>query len=332
VTVAPSRRPRRVALILLVLLLPLAGCSDPRGREEDASPEGAPFIAVVSRGFEHEFWSTVREGSLAAARELGIPLSFDGPATEEMVDVQIDFFQNAVTRKADAVLLAALDSTALVDPVREAQSAGIPVATFDSGVETDVAFHVGTDNLAGGRLAARHLGELMGGEGKVGVVLHDRESETGLKRWSGFSEGMRDLYPRVEILPPLVGGGNPERSAELLEDLLESHAELAGVFAANEGSAVGAAMALGRRNSELPLVGFDASKRELELLREGVIDGLVAQDPYTMGYQGVHMLYSYLLGAELPAVRRTRLTYVTLDNIDDPQVREVLAPEGPKDP
>lgn len=289
-----------------------------------------PFIAVVARGFEHEFWSTVRQGSLAAAGELAIPLSFDGPATEEMVDVQIDFLQNAVTRKADAILLAALDSAALVGPVEKAQAAGIAVATFDAGVETEVLFHVGTDNRTGGALAAQHLGELIGGSGEVGVILHDQESETGIERWVGFSEGMRELYPGVEIIPPVVGGGNPERSAGLLRQLLQEHPGLDGVFAANEGSTIGAAMVVGERGGEPKLVGFDASREELELLREGVIDGLVAQDPFNMGYLGVRMLYRHLRGEAVPRMTRTAVTYVTAENLDDPALREVLVPGAPE--
>ena len=320
-----------LATLLTILLLLLAGCFREDAAAGEEPREEQPFIAVVARGFEHEFWRTVRQGSLAAAGELAIPLSFDGPATEEMVDVQIDFLQNAVTRKADAILLAALDSTAMVAPVEQAQAAGIPVATFDAGVETEVLFHVGTDNRAGGVLAAKHLGELIGGAGEVAVILHDRESETGIERWIGFSEGMQELYPGVEIISPVVGRGNPERSARLLREVLEEYPRLVGVFAANEGSAVGAARVVGERGGELKLVGFDASQAELELLREGVIDGLVAQDPFSMGYQGVRTLYRYLQGEAVPEVTRTAVTYITAENLQDPAVQEVLAPGVPEE-
>lgn len=323
--IAPRSLHSALSLLLLLTLLLLTACGAASRDSYEDPTEEAPFIAVVARGFEHEFWRTVRHGSLTAARELAVPLSFDGPATEEMVDVQIDLVENAVTRNADAILIAALDATALVGPVERAQSAGIPVATFDAGVDTQVVFHVGTDNRAGGRLAAERLGALIGGTGRVAVVLHDRESETGIDRWLGFFNGMGERYPEVELLSPVVGSGNPERSADLLRGVLDAHPDVQGVFASNEGSAIGAALALQEWEGDVKLVAFDASAAEIALLRDGEIDGVVAQDPFNMGYLGVQMLFSHLQGEAVPALTRTPLTYITAENLDDPGVRELLS-------
>lgn len=228
----------------------------------------------------------------------------------------------------DAVLLAALDSQALVPAVAHARENGIPVATFDSGVDGAVVTHVGTDNRSAGARAARELGALIGGGGTVGMIIHDAGSETGARRRDGFIEEMQARYPDVSLLPPRYGLGDHELSAELTRELLAAHPEMNAVFAANEGSAIGAAEALSApERSDIVLVAFDAAPEQVEFLRTGVIDGLVVQDPFNMGYLGVQALYKHLQGAEVPQRIETAVTYVTAENVESPEVRRLLHPD-----
>lgn len=314
-------------LLSLTAAVLLVGCDAP---EEEASGsngrEQETVIAVISRGFQHQFWQTVKRGSLEAAEELGVALTFDGPATEEMVDVQIDLMENAIRRNAEAILLAALDSGALVPYVERARADGIPVGTFDSGVDTEVVFHVGTDNYAAGARAAQELAELIGGAGIVAMVLHDEGSETGAQREAGFVETMEASYPDIELVPPVYSGGDHQRSGMLIRGIMNEHPGLTAVFAGNEGATIGVARALAgyERGPQIPVVGFDAAPEQLELLREGVIAGLVVQDPYAMGYRGVSALVGHLRGEEVEERIVTEAVYVTRELLEEPEIRELL--------
>lgn len=315
----------------LVLVLAFSVTLFAVGRREGASdrPSGEHdiFISVISKGFQHEFWQTVRRGTLEAAQELGIRVTFEGPATEAMVDVQVTMMRNAIVRRSSAILLAALDADAMVPLVEEAVAQGIPVATFDSGVNSDLPVTVvETDNRAGGALAADRLARLISGQGTVGLIVHDRTSRSGVDRRDGFLERMRTAYPQIVVLEPVYGGGFHDQSAELAVTMVRRHPDLAGMFAANEGSAVGAALGLQEAGAvdRVALVGFDASAQQIQLLRAELIDGFVVQNPFNMGYLGIRALYDHLEGRAIPRRIDTGAVYVDRSNIDRPDIRALL--------
>lgn len=160
----------------LVLVMCIAGCGgEDQLRGDGASRSDRLQIAVIPKGTTHDFWRTVHAGALHAAQTLDVDIIWMSGEREDDRRQQIDVVQNFVARGVDAIVLAPLDDTALVRPVELAEQRGIPVVIIDSGLQTDVyRSFVATDNLEGGRMAARRLGELMGGEGNA--VLLDRKS------------------------------------------------------------------------------------------------------------------------------------------------------------
>lgn len=319
----------RAAFLILILVFSVSLFAVGR-REVSADRalgEEDLFISVISKGFQHEFWQTVRRGTMEAAEELGIRVTFEGPATETMVDVQMTMMRNAIIRRSSAILLAALDAEAMVPLVEEAVAQGIPVATFDSGVNSDLPVTVvATDNRAAGVLAADRLARLIGAEGTVGVIVHDSTSLSGVDRRDGFLERMRSAYPRITVLEPVYGGGFHDRSAELAVEMVRRHPDLVGVFSANEGSTVGAALGLQEAGAvdRVALVGFDASAQQIQLLRAELIDGFVVQNPFNMGYLGIRALHDHLGGRAIPRRIDTGAVYVDRTNIDHPEIRVLL--------
>jgi ABC-type sugar transport system substrate-binding protein len=134
--------------------------------EDEPKPENKKYtFAVIPKGTTHEFWKSVHAGAAQAARELGdVEIVWKGPYLENDRAGQIDVVQNFVTSKVDGIILAPLDSRALVASVKEAKDAGIPSVIFDSALEDEsiIVSYVATDNYHGGVLAARRLGELLG--------------------------------------------------------------------------------------------------------------------------------------------------------------------------
>src|SRR5439155_24782128 len=130
-------------------------------------------IPVIPKGTTHEFWKSINAGAVKAQRELNekgikIDVIWKGPLREDDRDQQIQVIENFISRRVSGIVLAPLDSKALVRPVATAMRAKIPVVIMDSGLKSDtyVSF-VATDNFKGGQLAAEHLGKLLGGKGKV---------------------------------------------------------------------------------------------------------------------------------------------------------------------
>ncbi len=317
----------RKLFILCLLLLAVTGTVWAGGEAEtNTSGDDTVYIAVISKGFQHEFWQAVKAGTEAAAKELGIITTYEGPASEAMLDVQINMIENAIITKADGLLLAALDSEALVPYVQKAIDSDMEVATFDSGVNSNlpVSF-VATNNLNAGAIAADELAALVGEAGIVGLIVHDATSQTGQERRDGFLQQMADKYPNITVLEPVYGGGAHDASANLITDMVRAKPDIVGIFAGNEGSAVGAGIALKELGRiDIVLIGFDSGNQQIEFLKDGTIDGFVSQDPFNIGYLGVKTLYKSMMGESLEKLYDTGAVFVTTDNLNDEEVQRIL--------
>lgn len=289
------------------------------------------YIAVISKGFQHEFWQTVKLGSDTASEELGVKSTFEGPANESMIAEQIDMVENAITKKATAILLAALDTEALIPVVEKAKSKGIPVVMFDSNVNSDIPLSfVATDNKAAGGVAAEMLGKQLGGKGVVGIVAHNAGTSTAQQRRDGFIEKMKEMYPDVKLLEPVYSDGDHQRAMDKATDMMQSNPNLAAIYATNEGSAIGVATAVDAKGKggKVKVVGFDSSEAEIAFLKSGVVQGFVVQNPFNMGYLGVKALYDVLEGKTIDNRIDTGATYVTLENLESEKVQKLLNPLG----
>lgn len=289
------------------------------------------YIAVISKGFQHEFWQTVKLGSDTAAKELGIRSTFEGPANESMIAEQINMVENAITKGATAILLAALDTEALIPVVEKAKSKGIPVVMFDSNINSNIPLSfVATDNKAAGGVAAEKLGMQLGGIGLVGVVAHNAGTSTAQQRRDGFIEKMKMMYPNVKILEPVYSDGDHQKAMDKSTDMMQSNPGLKAIYATNEGSAIGVATAVEAKGKtgQIKVVGFDSSEAEIGFLKDGVVQGFVVQNPFNMGYLGVKALYDVLKGKQINSRIDTGATYVTMQNLNSQKVQKLLNPLG----
>lgn len=289
-----------------------------------------PLFAVIPKGQAHIFWQTAHAGAAAAAPEAGVDIDWNGPATEADFARQISITDDFINRHVDGILIAPTDRDALVPAIRRAKQTGIPVTVFDSGANTDdyVSF-VATDNYGGGVEGARRLGEILHRRGKVAMIAVMPGGTSTLAREQGFKETLENEFPEVKLVAWQDGMSNRARSLSVTEDILTAHPEIDGIFASNESSTIGAAQAVKARGlaGRVKIVGFDSSPSLTDDLRAGVIDSLVLQDPFQIGYQGLKTLVDYRAG-RVPE-KKTALppTLVTLDNLNDPKIQQLLQPD-----
>lgn len=320
-----------LAMTLLVLAL-AAGCGGP-AQAPAAGGDGTATldIAVIPKGLTHQFWVTVRAGAEAAAAEMGAKVIWQGPTKETEIDRQINIMQDMINRGVDGIVMAACDENALATVVGQAGAAGIPVVTFDSGVKSEVPkSFVATDNVAGAKLAADTLSELMGGTGEVGLIPFVPGAATSELREKGFKEGLL-AHPGLKLAATNYCQSDIAIGMNVTTDMITAFPNLGGIFAANEPAAIGAAQALrglGKAGT-VKLVAFDASAEQIAALKEGVIQALVVQNPFKMGYEGVKAVISAIKGEEVPKVIDTGVTIVTKDNVDSPEVQALLSGKAP---
>ncbi len=288
-------------------------------------------IAVIPKGTTHEFWKTVHAGANKAARELDVEIIWKGPLKEDDREEQMQVVETFISAGVDAIVLAPLDDRALVLPVREARSMGIPTVIIDSDLQGDshISF-VATDNYHGGVMAAERLGELTGGKGKLVVLRYIEGSASTAQREEGFLDKIHESYPGIEILSDnQYAGATTESAYQATENLLNRFPGVTSFFAPNESSCFGALRAIqdGGFAGNIVYVGFDSSEKLIEAMKQGYIQGLVLQNPFIMGYLGVKTAVAHLRGEKVEKRVDTGVVVVTPENLEDPDIQELLYPD-----
>lgn len=295
--------------------------------EEKTEGEAEIVIPVVSKGFQHQFWQAVKMGAEQAAEELGVSITFEGPETEDQIDKQLEMLQASLAKNPQAICLAALDSKAATPYLEQADAAGIPVIGFDSGVDSPIVKTTcATDNYAAAAAAAHKMAELIGGEGKVGLVVHGQTSQSAKDRRDGFMDTMKNEYPNITVLEPQYGDGDHAKSTEAAKAIITANPDVKGIYGANEGSAAGVINAVKELNQvgKITIVGFDSGKIMIDAINSGVAAGSITQDPVGIGYKAVEAAYKAYKGEENPEFIDTGFKWFDKTNIDTPEIQAVI--------
>ena len=326
---------RLLKLVIVFSLAPvIIGCpkqnqSDVGGDSGGGGTSKKLRVAVIPKGTTHSFWQTVKAGADAAGAEENVEIIWQGPDKETAFTEQINLVQNQVSGGVDGIVLAATDSEALVKPVKDAMEKGVPVVTIDSGLKDNPSLcYIATDNVEGGRQAADSLAKLIGEKGKVGLMPFLKGAGSSDEREKGFLEGIKK-YPNITVAITLYNDSDVNKAVEQTLNMLTAHPDLAGIFAANEPGGVGAANALKQKKlqEKVKLVAYDTSPDELKAFEQGIIQALIVQNPYQMGYQGVKTV--------LKAIRKqpvsekfidSGVTVVTKENYNTPDVQKLINP------
>ena len=312
-----------IVILLVVILIIFIGV----GISRKGKQGGQRQIAVIPKGITHIFWESIRRGAEKAGAEAGVKIFWNGPEREGNREMQIQIIEDFITQKVSGIVLAPIDNKALVPSVEKIYAKNIPCVIIDSGIDTDkyVSF-VATDNYKGGVIAAKRMGKILNGKGKIVVVKYAPGSASTMKREDGFIDTIKKEFPEIEIVDSKYGMDTVETALQAAEDLLTKNAELDGLFACNESTSVGALRALQSqgRAGKMKMIGFDAGGLLIEGVKTGVVDSLVVQNPYKMGYEGVRVLIAALDGKKVDRRIDTGVTLVTRENLETPEIRSLL--------
>src|SRR3989441_5688662 len=297
-------------------------------------------IAVIPKGTSHEFWKSIHAGAIKAARELSTPgaeveVIWKGPFREDDREQQIQVVEGFASQGVSGIVLAPLDNRALVRPVEEAKTAGVPTVIIDSALESpSIVSFVATDNRKGGVLGADRLGELLGGKGKVILLRYAEGSASTEEREAGFLQEIKQKYPSIELISTdQYGGATRDTAKRASENLLNRFGEEGqGIFCPNESTTAGMLSALQDigKAGKVMFVGFDTSQMFIDAMRAKQLHGIVVQNPFNMGYLGVRTMVESLQGKTVEKRIDTGVTMITADNLDSPESQALLHP--PLDP
>ena len=309
----------------------LAGCaSDGGGGGEASGGDGdKPYVALISKGFQHQFWQAVKAGAEQAAEEFDVEITFEGPDTEADVDQQIQMLQTALDKSPAAIGFAALDSQAAGPLLQQASDSSIPVIAFDSGVDSDIPLTTAaTDNLAAAAEAAKHMAEAVAsrGQGRPRRPRPDLRSRAS-SVVTASSPTWRRTSPTSRSSTSSTAAATRRSPPTSAKAIISAHPDLKGIYGSNEGSAIGVVQAvkeLGIEPSALTVVGFDSGKAQMDAIRDGLMVGAITQNPVGIGYETVKAAVEAINGEDLPETIDTGYYWYDATNIDDEEIQAVL--------
>ncbi len=310
----------RIAAFIAFTIV-LTGCG--------TKPKPKPLVGVIPKGANHIFWQTVHAGAIKAAGEFNLDIEWNAPVLEIDASRQIGIVESMINRNVAGIVLAPVDRKALVSAVERASKAGIPVAIFDSDIDTRQRItYVATDNREGGRIAARQLAGLMENKGKVAVIGFMPDSASTMEREQGFAEELRDKFPEMKLIQTVYARASQATAMASTENILTAHPDLGGLFADNESSSLGAVQALkARGQTKVRMVAFDASDQLVADLRHRHLDALIVQDPFKMGYESTKAIGMKLSGQTPLAAIDSGAMLVTRNDLAKPDVVALLSPD-----
>ncbi|HEX3719246.1 MAG TPA: substrate-binding domain-containing protein [Verrucomicrobiae bacterium] len=318
-----------IQLGLAFAVLALAGC----GKKVE---QKGYTIAVIPKGTTHEYWKSIHAGAVKAGEELtaqGVPVEiiWKGPFREDDRDQQIQVVENFTSRQVSGIVLAPLDSQALVNPVESAVQAGIPVLVMDSGLKSDkyVSF-VATDNFKGGQLAGDYMAKLLNDQGNVILLRYAVGSSSTEEREKGFLDALAK-HPGIKLISSdQYAGVTIETAYQASQNLLNRFGnEVNGIFCVNEPNTIAMTKALrdiGKAGGKVKMVGFDAGSQSVLDMKNGDLQGLAVQNPLLMGYLSVKTIVQHLEGQKVERRIDTGVVLVTPENMNQPEIKDLLQP------
>ena len=271
-----------------------------------SASKGTIGLSVLT--LTNPFFKEIADTMAIEARKHGYELlavsgEFDAARQQNQVK---DF----IVRRVSAIVLTPCDSKAIGPAIQEANAAGIPVFTADIAClapGAKVVSHIATDNYSGGKEAGKAMIEALGEPGGKIAILDHKVVESCILRVQGFKEVIDQhnagrTTGRIQIVAELPGGGVKDQGYKATEDLLQAHSDLAGLFAINDPSALGARAALEKASKadQVRLVGFDGQPEGKQAIKDGKIYADPIQFPDRIGIETVRAIVKHFAGESLP--------------------------------
>ncbi|HEY0419209.1 MAG TPA: ABC transporter substrate-binding protein [Acetobacteraceae bacterium] len=318
---------KKRALLTAVLLASSLGL----GTQASAQQPTIPIIVKDTTSF---YWQIVLAGARKAGADLGVRVPELGATSEADINGQIAILENAVSTKPAAIVISPTQRAALGKPIDEAAKQ-VKIIGIDSAADSKAfTSFLTTDNVQGGRIAADGLAA--GIQAKTGKMEGEVALITALpgvgsldERAKGFKEQLAAKYPKLKLVADKVADGQATTGLNIMTDLITANPRLVGVFASNLIMAQGAgqAVAENRMAGKIALIGFDSDDKLVKFLNEGVIYGLVVQDPFRMGYDGVKTALAASKGEQVAAFVDTGANLITKDSMGTARAQELLNPK-----
>ena len=299
-----------IALALVVVML--GGCS---------KGEKKLHFALVPKSLGNPYWFAVEDGMKKAAEELGVKAEFIGPVRADVAE-QVNLIESLIAKHVDGLAISPNDPDGVREVINRAVDAGIPVITFDSDAPRSKRIcYVGTDNYRAGREAGKQMIRFLGKEGKYAIMTGGLGALNLNERIRGFRDELKAQGVHLQEVDIEACDDDTDIALQKMEDVTRSQPDLNAWFVTGCWAVVApknAFLAALNNRKDMIVIGFDTLKEELLLVKEGLVQALIGQRPYDMGYKSIYVLYDIVAKHKMPEsqIIDTGVDVVTKDNVD----------------
>lgn len=287
----------------------------PADASQAEKPGEGKTIAFVPKQLGNPYFVAVKDAVEEAAVANGFEFKCNAPDSSIEVDKQISICEAFIAEGVDVLIVIPNDATAIVDVINDAAEKGTAVFLVDSGAdESNYVSYIGTDNYAGGKVAAEWFKENV--TGKVAIIDGAAGNAATTARYNGFVDSLKD-FEGIEIVTSDYGNGDMGTSMTVAENFLTAYPDLAAIFCCDDQMAQGAGQAVAASGKDIVVCGFDGSPEGAQAILDGVMDATIAQTPRIMGTTAVEYAIKYLNGETVDPIIYTDCEVVSADNASD---------------
>ena len=309
------RKTLAVVASATLLCAGLAACNRDSGGTDAAGDSANKSITFALSTQANSFMVKMREGAQKKADELGLTINFQDASDDSAT--QANQLANAAATGAGAVIVNPTDSDAMAPAVKQLTDAKIPVVAVDRAVNNaEVSSYIASDNVGGGKQAAKALSEAIHGEGEILVLQGKTGSSASRERGQGFEEGLKDS-PNIKVVAKQTAEFERVKGLDVTTNLIQAHPNVKAIFAENDEMALGAIEALGNKaGKDVKVIGFDGAEDALKAIKDGRMYASIAQQPVKMAEQAVIEASKLLKGETATKKMQVEVVAATKENVD----------------
>ena len=304
-----------VVFAMLFSLLAMLAPSVATAQEGTPTPGGR--YVFVTPLMANPYWDVVEKGWRDAAAKYGVQADYVGP-TALSLDEMIKYMETAIAQKVDGIATMALNAEAVKKPIADARAAGIPVVLVDTdSPESERNAYAGTSNYEAGKAAGEFMAKVTGGKAVIGILTGRLDQPNLVQRVEGFREAIK-AYPDMKEVDIQPDDSDLQKAIQKTEAMLLAHPDITAFFGSEGFGAPALCKVIKEagKAGEIAIVGFDDLDESLDCIREGVVNGVVVQKQYVMGYLALEYLLKIKQGQPVPDVTDTGVVLVTKENVD----------------
>lgn len=281
-------------------------------------------IGFIPKTLNKAYYTEMEKGIKKASEQLNVDLVCEAPEYESDFEKQRIIIEKMISKKVDAILIAPSSSKEIAVSIKKANDAGIPVILLDTKIDNaiaksegiKIATFIGSDNYNGGKIAAEYIIKKLNGNGKIAILEGIKGQESSDTRISGFKDEIA-TSPNIQIVALDTANWDKNQGYSIFKSMLASNPDIKGLFAADDVMALGAIKAIEEagKTGKITVLGFNNSIDAQKAIKEGKLDGSVAQYPAEMGKLAVAKAVELIKGGSIETNIPTRVELITKHNL-----------------